>query len=280
MSDTSTRPRPGSGRSTRPNRRRARAWALRVTALALVLGMWQLVTVLEVWPPVIVPPPSSVWDRFVQSVTVHDGVKGLSNAYLWEHLWASGWRLIQGITWAVVIGVPLGLALALIRPVRTVLRPYVDFIRSLPPLAYFSILIIWFGIEDASKVWLLFLAAIAPIALSVVAGVDSIRPAWTESARALGASRTQTVIRTVIPAVLPDFFTGLRLAIGFAFTTIVAAETVNGLPGIGGLAWETKKFQQTDIAVLCVIVIGLTAVLIDQLIRAVEHQLVPWKGRV
>ena len=63
---------------------------------------------------------------------------------------------------------------------------------------------------------------------------------------------------------LPDLFTGLRLAIGFAWTTIVAAETVNGIPGIGGLAWATKKFQQTDIAVLCIIVIGLTAVLLDQ----------------
>jgi taurine transport system permease protein len=259
---------------------RARSWALRLVALALAVGLWQLIAAAAVWPEAIVPRPTSVWERFVQSITVHDGVKGLSNAYLWEHLWASTWRLVQGVAWAVLIGVPLGLVLALVRPVRLVLGPFVDFVRSLPPLAYFSLLIIWFGIEDSSKIWLLFLAAIAPIALAVVSGVDAIRPSWTESAQALGASPTQTVVRTVVPAVLPDFFTGLRLAVGFAFTTIVAAETVNGLPGIGGLAWETKKFQQTDIAVLCVIVIGLTAVLIDQLIRAAERRLVPWKGRV
>ena len=74
--------------------------------------------------------------------------------------------------------------------------------------------------------------------------------------------------------------TGLRLAVGFALTTIVAAETVDGVPGIGGLAWSTKKFLQTDVAIMCVIVIGIVAVLIDSLIRALERRLVPWKGRV
>ena len=90
MSETSIPSRTVSDRSTRPNRRRARAWALRVTALVLVLAVWQLVTVLEVWPPAIVPPAQRrCGTGSIQSVTVHDGVKGLSNAYLWEHLWAS-----------------------------------------------------------------------------------------------------------------------------------------------------------------------------------------------
>jgi len=256
------------------------AWAWRLGTLAAVLALWAGLAAAELWPPAILPSPASVWDRFIQSVTVHDGdVRGLSGYFLWEHLWASSWRLIQGIFWAIVIGLPLGLLLASWRPARLALGPIVDFIRSLPPLAYFSLLIIWFGIEDASKVWLLFLAAIAPIALSVVSGVEGVRVGWRESARALGASRRQVLVHTIIPATLPELFTGIRLAIGFAFTTIVAAETVNGIPGIGGLAWETKKFQQTDIAILCVIVIGITAVVIDQAIRAVERRAVPWKGR-
>ena len=81
------------------------------------------------------------------------------------------------------------------------------------------------------------------------------------------------------PSVLPEVFTGTRLAIGFAWTTIVAAETVDGLPGIGGLAWTTKKFQQTDVAVLCIVVIGLTALLLDQAVKAVERGVVPWRGK-
>ena len=83
----------------------------------------------------------------------------------------------------------------------------------------------------------------------------------------------------MLPSVLPELFIGIRLAIGFAWTTIVAAETVDGIPGIGGLAWSTKKFQQTDVAVLCIIVIGITAILLDQLVKAVERARRPLAGQ-
>jgi taurine transport system permease protein len=259
--------------------RRATDAALRLGALVAFGLLWWFVTERGWWSEVIVPKPSAVWKRFVESVTTHDGIRGLGGSYLWEHLAASGWRLARGLAWATVLGVPIGLALALVRPVRVVFEPVMSFIRALPPLAYFSLLIIWFGIEDTSKVWLLFLAAVAPIALSVVSGVESVRGDWLEAARSLGASRLGVIRSTILPAVLPDLLTGFRLAVGFAFTTIVAAETVDGLPGIGGLAWSTKKFQQTDVAILCVIAIGLGAVAIDLLIRALERRLVPWKGR-
>lgn len=261
-------------------RRRLGDAGLRLGVAAALLGVWWFVTDRVWWSPIIVPPPSAVWQRFVESVTTHDGFRGLSDYYLWEHLWASIRRLLQGVGWALLIGIPLGLTIALVRPLRVVLEPVVTFIRSLPPLGYFSLLIIWFGIEDTSKVWLLFLAAVAPIALSLVSGVESVRSDWIEAARSLGASRFAVVRSTVLPAVLPELLTGLRLAVGFAFTTIVAAETVDGVPGIGGLAWSTKKFQQTDVAIMCVIVIGVCAVVIDLLIRAAERRLVPWKGRV
>jgi taurine transport system permease protein len=79
--------------------------------------------------------------------------------------------------------------------------------------------------------------------------------------------------------VLPSLFTGIRLALGFAWTTIVAAETVDGIPGIGGLAWSTKKQMQTDIAVLCIIVIGISAIALDAAVKALERAVVPWRGK-
>ena len=119
----------------------------------------------------------------------------------------------------------------------------------------------------------------APITLSVVSGARSVRKEQVEAARSLGASRLQSVMHVIVPSELPDFFVGLRLAIGFTFTTIVAAETVNGLPGIGGLAWTTRRFQQTDIAVLCILVIGVTAVLLDHLVKVADRVVVPWRGK-
>jgi taurine transport system permease protein len=252
---------------------------LGVLPIALFLGVWSLVSALGIWDEVFVPRPAAVWDRFVESVTVHDGRRGLSDHYLWEHLWASLRRILTGVGWAVVVGVPLGLLIATVRPVAVLLEPYVNFVRSLPPLAYFSLLIIWFGIEDTSKVWLLFLAAFPPIALATISGVERVRPEYLEAARVLGASRLQVVRVTVLPAIVPDVLTGVRLALGFAWTTIVAAETSNGIPGIGGLAWATKKELRADVAVMCVIVIGTTALALDNGVRLLERRLAPWKGR-
>lgn len=253
--------------------------AIPLLSLAILLAVWWLVVELRVWSEVFVPSPSSVWERLKEGESTHDGQVGLSGYYLHDHLWASLWRILRGVAFALVFGVVLGLLLATVKPFRLVVEPYVNFIRSLPPLAYFSLLIIWFGIEDTSKIWLLFLAAFPPIALSVLAGVQGIRRERIDAARALGANRWQVVRFVTLPSILPQLFTGTRLALGFAWTTIVAAETVDGIPGIGGLAWQTKKFQQTDVAVLCIIVIGLTAIALDQLVKQLEKRVLPWHGR-
>jgi taurine transport system permease protein len=248
-------------------------------ACALVLGLWWIVTAAGIWSPIILPSPGTVWHAFVQSVTTHNGHRGLSDHYLWEHLWASMWRILNGVFWAIVIGVPLGVALGMWRPFELIVEPIVGFLRSLPPLAYFSLLIIWFGIGNRPKIWLLFIAAFPPIALAVSSGVAAVRTERLNAALVLGAGRWQLLRHTVLPSALPDLITGIRVAVGFAWTTIVAAETSNGLPGIGGLAWATKKELRTDVAILCVIVIGITAVLLDSALRVIERRVVPWKGR-
>jgi taurine transport system permease protein len=248
-------------------------------AAVLIVAVWWVLAASGTWSEIILPTPAKVWHAFIQSVTIHDGQRGLSGYYLWQHLWASLYRILRGVLWAFVIGAPLGLALGIWRPFELVVEPMVGFLRSLPPLGYFSLLIIWFGIDDTSKVWLLYLAAFPPIALSVASGVASVRIERINGALVLGATRTQLLRHTVLPSVLPDLFTGVRVAVGFAWTTIVAAETSNGIPGIGGLAWATKKELRSDVAILCVIVVGITAVLLDAVLRLAERRLVPWKGR-
>jgi taurine transport system permease protein len=250
-----------------------------VLSLAVLIGIWWGVAAAHIWEPIFVPAPSAVWHQLILSESTHDGQVGLSGYYLHQHLWASLVRIFTGVFWAILFGTALGLALATSKWFRLIVEPYVNFIRALPPLAYFSLLIIWFGIENTSKIWLLFLASFPPIALSVLSGVRGIPEQRLDAIRALGAGRLQALRHVILPSVLPELFTGIRLAIGFAWTTIVAAETVDGIPGIGGLAWSTKKFQQTDTAVLCIIVIGIAAILLDQLVKAIERRAVPWRGR-
>ncbi|HWJ97456.1 MAG TPA: ABC transporter permease, partial [Acidimicrobiales bacterium] len=263
-----------------------------VLSLVAFFALWWGLSRSGVWDEQFIPRPSAVWDRFIDSIHTRTTTKttsaglelviekrGLQGSLLWEHWWATVRRILWGLLWAVVVGVPLGLLLTTVNWFRVVFEPWIDFLRSLPPLAYFSLLIIWFGIGDTSKIWLLFLAGVAPITLSIVSGARSIPRDRLLAARALGASRFQTIRYLVLPSVLPDFFNGFRLAVGFAWTTIVAAETTAGLPGIGGLAWASKKTGRSDIVVLCIIVIGITAVLFDFGIKTLERRLLPWRGR-
>jgi taurine transport system permease protein len=266
---------------------RLRRVGLRLLSLAVFLAAWWAVTRFELVDPKFIPRPGAVYDRFQQSI--HTETKGtadfpivkdgIQNSFLWEHWWASMTRLLWGLFWSVAVGVPLGLLLVTVRWFRFLVEPYLDFLRALPPLAYFSLLILWFGINDTSKIWLLFLAGLAPVALSVVSGARSIPRDRVLAAQALGASRLQTIHHLVLPSVLPDLFNGLRLAVGFILTTIVAAETTAGLPGIGGLAWVSKKTGNGDTVILCIFVIGATALVLDAVVKALDRRLVPWRGR-
>ena len=252
-------------------------WGL-LTATGVV-GLWWLVSALGIWSEIILPTPAKVWDAFIQSVTTHDGRRGLGGEYLWVHLWASLSRILQGVAWGIVIGLPLGMFIGLSRYANRLLGPAIDFLKALPPLGYFPLLILWFGIDDTSKIWLLGIAAFPPITVATAASVAAVRQERVSAALVLGAGRVSLLSKVVLPSIAGDVITGVRIAAGFAWSTIVAAETTNGLPGIGGLAWSTKKELRADVAVLCIIVIGLTAVAIDASLRAAERKLAPWKGR-
>lgn len=262
-------------------------WLPPVVTLVVILTVWTLVAVSDVVEPsYLAPTPLEVWDAFVRANTNHAigggvdrVVRGEENYFLWEHLVVSLRRIGLGLLVAVVVGIPLGLLMGTSRLAGQLLGPYVDFLRSIPPLAYIGFLVAWFGIYDTSKVWLLFLAAFPPIALATVNGVRGVHEDQVNAILTLGASRRQTLTSVIVPATLPDIFSGLRVAVGFAWTTVVAAELVNGLPGIGGLAYLSGTQNKIALSIACIIVIGLTAVALDVIIRTIENKLVPWRGK-
>lgn len=253
----------------------------------VVLTVWTLVAAADVVRPAyLTPSPLEVWDAFVRANTDHAigggvdrVVRGEEGYYLWEHLLVSLQRIGGGLALAILVGIPLGLTMGTVPWFSRVVGPYVDFLRSLPPLAYLGFLVAWFGIGDTSKVSLLFLAAFPPIALATLNGVRGVRDDQVNAVRSLGATRRQTITTVILPATLPDVLSGLRVAVGFAWTTVVAAELVNGLPGIGGLAYLSGTQNKIALSIACIIVIGLTAIALDALIRTVEKKLVPWRGK-
>ncbi|MBB2743990.1 UNVERIFIED_ORG: taurine transport system permease protein [Microbispora rosea subsp. rosea] len=259
--------------------RRVRRIGVRVLSLLALLALWQLAAA-AAGNPSFVPAPRAVWDQLVLLSTTHDGVRGYGGHLLVEHLGISLRRILIGSALGVAAGLVLGVVLGAVPWIRLVAEPVVTFVRALPPLAYFSLLIIWFGIDETPKLWLLAIAALPPVAVATAAAVHGAPTGLVEAARALGASRWDAIKDVVLPAALPEIFTGVRLAVGVAYSSVVAAETVNGVPGIGGMVRDAQRYLQTDVVVLGLLAIGLSGLLIDGLLRAAETRLIPWRGRV
>lgn len=257
---------------------RRRRVLLRAVALMVLYGLWE-VTARVARNPTFIPPPSAVWHQLILTSTTHDGIRGYSGHLLIEHLGVSLRRILIGSAIGVAAGLVIGVVLGTVGWIRVVAEPVVTFVRALPPLAYFSLFIIWFGIDETPKLWLLSIAALPPVAVATAAAVQGAPAGLVEAARALGAGRWQVTRDVVLPSALPEIFTGIRLAVGIAYSSVVAAETINGVPGIGGMVRDAQRYSQTDVVVLGLFAIGLSGLLIDAVLRTAETRLIPWRGK-
>lgn len=263
-----------------------REWGINTAVFAGVLALWWAITALELIKPLFLPSPGSVVRAFVDASScrpVAEGstriVCGEQGFFLWEHLLASLQRIGAGVLGGIVVGVLLGFAMAMMPVFGRLSEPYLNFLRSLPPLGYIGLLIVWFGIGDTSKVWLLFLAAFPPIAMATIDGVRGIRADRLQATLSLGGNQAQLMRYVVLPGSLPSILSGIRIATGFAWTTVVAAELNNGIPGIGGLAYLSGTQLQTPLTIACIIIIGLAAIVLDTAIKRLSALLVPWQGK-
>ncbi len=272
---------PSSGRADAASRLRTLGsqWGLPLLSVVVFLIAYQLVAISGIWSETFVPKIGTIWDAFIDLSTTHDGVRGYADYFWWEHLYMTLRRVLAGVVIGVVAGVLLGLAMGSVTWLRRLLEPWLTFLRALPPLAYFFLLVIWLGIDESPKVTLLALAALPPAAVATTAAVSAAPVALIEAARALGASRTEVIRDVVVPAALPETFTGIRLAVGMAYSSVVAAELFNGIPGIGGVVKDASNYNNTPVVLVGIVLIGLSGLIIDGVLRAIEHRAVPWRGK-
>ena len=272
---------PGVEKTSTGSRLRSAAlqFGLPVLSVVLFLAVYQAVAVSGVWSETFVPRLGTVWHAFVEMSTTHNGVVGYAGYYWWEHLYMTLRRVCVGVVIGVAAGVVLGLIMGSIPWVRRLLEPWLTFLRALPPLAYFFLLVIWLGIDEAPKITLLALAALPPAAVATTTAVSATPVSLIEAARALGASRREVISDVVIPAALPETFTGIRLSVGIAYSSVVAAELFNGIPGIGGVVKDASNYNNTPVVLVGIVLIGLSGLVIDGILRMIEHRLVPWRGK-
>ncbi len=244
-----------------------------VTAVALI-GLWYIATAAGWVAPLFLPSPVAVVERFWEVLT-----QGFANATLLEHTGWSMLRVFGAFALAMATAIPIGIFMGVNRVARGLFDPIIEFYRPLPPLAYLPLVIIWLGIGEASKVVLIYMAIFAPMALSARAGVRSVAIEQIHAAYSMGATRWQVVRYIILKSALPEILTGMRIGIGFGWTTLVAAEMVAAQAGLGFMVLNAAEFLVTDVVIMGIIVIGIIAYLFDMLMRFAERKLVPWKGR-
>ncbi|WBT08795.1 ABC transporter permease [Corynebacterium sp. SCR221107] len=269
--------------------RRGGKYSTRLLQLASFVGLiagWWAVTAFSGVNPVVLPSPQAVAEQLIYTNTCEAPSDypgrtecGVQGYYLWQHLVATLQRIGIGVVAGTIVGVALGWWLGTSKAVRAIVEPYLSFLRALPPLGYIGLLIVWFGIGDQSKVVLLFLAVFPTVAVSTLTGVVAIKQDWIRAAKTLGAKQWQILTKVTIPAALPQIIVGVRLGTGMAWAAIVAAEMNDGIPGIGGLAYISGTQLDTALTIACIIVIGVTALVIDQLLIRLERHFTPWVGK-
>ena len=249
----------------------SRSFLLSSLSIAILLGAWMLVTEMGWANELFLPKPQAVWAAFVKTLT-----KGYQGSTLLEHVGASLYRVLVSFALACLVGIPLGVLMGVSRNARALLNPLIEFYRPLPPLGLYTLLVMWLGIGEASKLSLLFLAGLPGIVISTIQAVSSIDPVYVRAARTLGATRRALIFEIYLPAAGPQILSGMRISLGFIYTVLVAAEIVAASAGIGWMIWDAAKFLLSDIVIMGLIVLGLTGVALDFTMRLIGRLLMPW----
>lgn len=248
-------------------------WISLSTAILLV-ALWWFTAEYKLVSSLFLPHPAEVVHQFF--VIARDGYAG---APLTDHVLASLFRIGLAAVLAIVTGIPLGLLMGLNRWAKGILDTPIEFYWPLPPLSYLPLMIIWLGIGETSKITLLYLAMFAPICLAAQSGVRSLPVERAQAARALGASNLQLFAHIVLPSALPEILTGIRIALGVGWGTLVAAELIASTRGIGFLIMSAAQFLATDVVFVGIAIISLCAFAFAYAVRLAERFLVPWRGK-
>jgi taurine transport system permease protein len=246
-------------------------YTISTASVLTVLALWWLASEKAWVNPIFVPSPQTVWTAFLD--IANEGYKGIS---LLDHITASMKRLFIALSIAFFTAVPLGVLCGRIRWLRAIFDPFIEFYRPLPPLAYYSLLVLWFGITDVSKIILLFMGAFAPLFITAVYSSQRIPIDRINGAKSLGASGWRMYIFVIFPSCLPELLTGLRTAVGITYATLVAAEMIAAVSGIGWMVLDASKFLRSDIIYTAIIIMGIIAIVFDVILRWLIRRVSPW----
>ena len=238
-------------------------WAVPATILLL----WQLAASLGLIPPTILPAPLAVLEA---------GWRLLRSGELLANLGISTARALAGLAVGGGLGFALGLANGVSRLAEAAIDPTLQMVRTVPHLALIPLVILWFGIGETARLFLVSLGVFFPVYLNTLHGIRSVDRQLIEMGRVYGMTPNQLFRRVLLPGALPSIFVGLRYALGIMWLTLIVAETIAATSGIGYMAMKAREFLQVDVVVLSIVIYALLGKLADSLTRAMERRALAW----
>ena len=261
-----------------PSSRRPRepgAWhraAIGAAMVAAALVLWFVAAALGWVTGARFPTPTDVATAAKQIVIA----PGYSGGTLWVHVWHSSRLVLMGFAIAVATGIPVGLAMGTSRRAEALIGPVFSMLRPIPPLAWIPLAILWLGLGDSAKLFLIWVASFAPAVINTYSGVRTVETVLVEAARVHGARTPQLVWHVLVPGALPMIFTGVRLSLQTAWMTLVAAELVGAFVGLGKVLASAALDINPGMILFAMIWVGLLGAAMTKALEWVEKRALPW----
>lgn len=248
------------------------------SVIVAVLLLWEIIASMGLFPSYILPKFSTVLQSLYGAMTSESTETGFPfGGQLLVHTGWSVYRVLLGWGLGIVLAVPLGLMMGWSRTAESILNPVTEALRPIPPLAWIPLAVIWLGLGLTSTVFIVFLGAFFPILLNTIHGVKAVDKSAIEFAQTLGASMRQILYKVVLPSSLPFIFTGMRIGMGIAWMTVVAAEMIAAKFGLGYMIWFARQQFDTALIMGGMITIGVISIVMVSAMMKLENRLFAWR---
>lgn len=250
------------------------AWLPGTLCVACFLAIWAATTTFGFVNSTRLPSPKDLWDSFDQLID-----PGYAGGTLWYQVWFSTRLMLAGFAVAVITGVPLGILMGMSRRAEAFINPAFLVIRPIPPLAWIPLAILWFGLGNGAKIFIIWFGAFVPALINTYTGVRSVDAGLIAAARVHGAKFRHILFEVVIPGALPLIFTGLRLALQASWTALVAAELVGAFFGLGRVLMTAARDIYPGMIGAAMICVALLGAGMTYLLGLAEAKAMPWRQR-
>jgi NitT/TauT family transport system permease protein len=248
--------------------------AISAIAVAALFVAWTFFSTSGLLPPGYLPSPAELLRE--ANTLVHEGYK---DASLFQHIGISLFRTVVGFILGVLVGVPLGLLTGFSRVGGAIASPIMAFVRPIPPIAFIPMVVLYFGLGELGKIFLIFWTAFNYVHVNAHAGAANVPIAYLRAAESLGMTRLQLFTRIVFPASIPQIFTGLKVGMALSWAVVVAAELTGAQSGLGYMIADAALTFRIPVVFIGIVLIGAIGLGLNFMINLLESRLVHWRGR-